>query len=231
MSRIVVVSNRVPAPAGNAGQAGGLAVALLGLMRRRGGLWFGWSGAVSQATEPSFTQRGAVGYATLDLSEAEHRGFYTGYANGVLWPSLHGLSHLMHFRRPDLESYRQVNRRFADRLVPLLKPEDLIWIHDYHLLPLPGALRERGVGLPTGFFLHVPFPAPEAASVAPGIRGLLTDMMAADLLGFQTTADRDNFAASAAAFTPARRHDDNHLTLGGRQVRLGVFAAEISARD
>ena len=231
MSRIVVVSNRVPLPAGNAGQAGGLAVALLGLMRRRGGLWFGWSGAVSEATEPSFAQRGAVGYATLDLSEAEHRGFYTGYANGVLWPMLHGLSHLMQFRRPDLEGYLQVNRRFADRLVPLLRAEDLIWIHDYHLMPLPGALRERGVALPTGFFLHVPFPAPEAAAVAPGIRGLLKGVMAADLLGFQTAADRENFAASATSFTTARRHDDHHLEFAGRQVRLGVFAAEISARD
>ncbi len=231
MSRIVVVSNRVPLPAGNAGQAGGLAVALLGLMRRRGGLWFGWSGAVSDVTEPSFTRRGAVGYATLDLTEAEHRGFYTGYANGVLWPMLHGLSHLMQFRRQDLESYREVNQRFADRLVPLLKREDLIWVHDYHLLPLPGALRGRGVGLPTGFFLHVPFPAPEAVAVAPGIRGLLKDVLAADLLGFQTEADRENFAAAAITFTPAQRFDQHHLQFGGRQVRLGVFAAEISARD
>src|SRR5918994_1549452 len=107
MSRIVIVSNRVPLPSGNAGQAGGLAVALLGLMQRRGGLWFGWSGAVTESAgggPPGFVQRGPVGYATLDLTEAEHAGYYSGYSNGVLWPMLHSLPHLMAFRRQDLDT-------------------------------------------------------------------------------------------------------------------------------
>jgi trehalose 6-phosphate synthase len=232
MSRIVVVSNRVPVPSGNAGQAGGLAVALLGLMERRGGLWFGWSGAVAseRGASPSLTRRGAVGYATLDLTEAEHRGYYAGYSNGVLWPMLHSLPHLMTFRRQDLETYRRVNRRFADALTPMLRAEDRIWVHDYHLLSLPAALRARGVGNPTGFFLHVPFPAPEAAAVAPGIRGLLQEVMACDLLGFQTAADRDNFAAAATGLAGATREAADRLRHGNRQVRLGVFPAEISAQ-
>ncbi|HYZ34251.1 MAG TPA: trehalose-6-phosphate synthase [Crenalkalicoccus sp.] len=233
MSRIVVVSNRVPVPQGNAGQAGGLAVALLGLMERRGGLWFGWSGAVVHRANgrPGVTQRGGVAYATLDLTEAEHRGYYTGYSNGVLWPMLHSLPHLMSFRRQDLDTYRRVNRRFADHLVPMLRRDDLIWVHDYHLMALPGALRDRGVQGPTGFFLHVPFPAPEAAAVAPGIRGLIEDLLAADLLGFQTAADRDNFAAAAAGLAGAERTDAAVLQADGREVRLGVFPAEIAARE
>ena len=122
MSRIVIVSNRVPLPSGNAGQAGGLAVALLGLMERRGGLWFGWSGAVTErADAPAFAHRGRIGYATLDLTDAEHRGYYTGYSNAVLWPMLHSLPHLMAFRRQDLETYRRVNRRFAEHLAPLIE--------------------------------------------------------------------------------------------------------------
>jgi trehalose 6-phosphate synthase len=232
MSRIVVVSNRVPVPAGNAGQAGGLAVALLGLMQRRGGLWFGWSGAVTErASAPAFTQRGAVGYATVDLTEAEHRGYYTGYSNGVLWPMLHALPHLMTFRRQDLDTYRRVNRRFADCLAPLLRAEDRIWVHDYHLMSLPGALRDQGVRNPTGFFLHVPFPSSDAVAVAPGIRGLVQDVLAADLIGFQTAADRDNFAASATEFAGAVRTGDQMVELGGRPIRLGVFPAEIAARE
>ncbi len=232
MSRIVVVSNRVPVPAGNSGNAGGLAVALLGLMQRRGGLWFGWSGAVTEETgPPAFAQRGAVGYATLDLTEAEHRGYYTGYSNGVLWPMLHSLPHLMSFRRQDLDTYRRVNRRFADNLAPLLEQDDRIWVHDYHLFSLPGALRSQGVRNPTGFFLHVPFPAPDAAAVAPGIRSLVQDVLAADLLGFQTASDRDNFAATATEFAGAVRTGDQQLELGGRPIRLGVFPAEISARE
>lgn len=232
MSRIVVVSNRVPVPAGNSGHAGGLAVALLGLMQRRGGLWFGWSGAVTEThAPPAFAQRGAVGYATLDLTEAEHAGFYTGYSNGVLWPMLHALPHLMSFRRQDLDTYRRVNRRFADSLTPLLRSDDRIWVHDYHLMSLPGALRSQGVRNPTGFFLHVPFPAPEAVAVAPGIRGLVQDVLAADLLGFQTSADRDNFAASASDFAGATRTGDHMIELDGRPIRLGVFPAEIAARE
>ncbi|WP_158292181.1 alpha,alpha-trehalose-phosphate synthase (UDP-forming) [Paracraurococcus ruber] len=232
MSRIVVVSNRVPVPQGNAGQAGGLAVALLGLMQRRGGLWFGWSGAVAEAASPpNLVQRSGVGYATIDLTEAEHRGYYTGYSNGVLWPMLHGLPHLMSFRRPDLDTYRRVNRRFADALVPMLRQDDRIWVHDYHLLSLPAALRQRGVLGPTGFYLHVPFPAADAAAVAPGIRGLVQDVLACDLLGFQTASDRENFAATAIGFAGAVRTGDEMLELGGRPVRLGVFPAEIAAPE
>ncbi|TCZ54276.1 alpha,alpha-trehalose-phosphate synthase (UDP-forming) [Roseicella aquatilis] len=232
MSRIVVVSNRVPVPQGNAGQAGGLAVALLGLMQRRGGLWFGWSGAVTEAGgPPGITHRGGVGYATIDLTEAEHRGYYTGYSNGVLWPMLHSLPHLMTFRRQDLDIYRKVNRRFADNLVPLLRRDDRIWVHDYHLLALPGALRQRGVLGATGFYLHVPFPAPDAAAVAPGIRSLVQDVLQADLLGFQTATDRDNFAATAVGFAGAVRTADGVVELGGRPIRLGVFPAEIAAPE
>jgi trehalose 6-phosphate synthase len=232
MSRIVVVSNRVPLPSGNAGKAGGLAVALLGLMERRGGLWFGWSGAVTErADAPAFAQRGRVGYATIDLTDAEHRGYYSGYSNGVLWPMLHGLPHLMAFRRQDLETYRRVNRRFAEHLAPLLRDEDRVWVHDYHLMCLPGCLRLRGVRNPTGFYLHVPFPSPDAAAVAPGIRGLIQDLLAADLLGFQTAADRDNFASSAVNFGGALRTGDSTMVSDGRVVRLGVFPAEIAARE
>jgi trehalose 6-phosphate synthase len=153
MGRIVVVSSRVPVPSGNTAPAGGLAVALLGMMERRCGFWFGWSGAVTEAAsrqEPALTESGAVGYATLDPTEAEHRGYYTGYSDGVLWPMLHILPHLMSFRRQDLDTYRRVNRRFAAALAPMLRRDDRVWVHDYHLFSLPAALRERGAGNPTG---------------------------------------------------------------------------------
>ncbi|MCK8786957.1 trehalose-6-phosphate synthase [Roseomonas sp. NAR14] len=237
MSRIVVVSNRVPVPSGNAGQAGGLAVALLGLMERRGGLWFGWSGAVTdsrapgQIDEPTLAQRGSIGYATVDLTEAEHRGYYAGYANGVLWPMLHAMPHLMAFRRADLDTYREVNERFGKVLAPLLRDDDRIWVHDYHLLSLPAALRKRGVGNPTGFFLHVPFPDADSAMAAPGMRHLVRDVLGSDLLGFQTIADRDHFAEAATQFAGATRHDEQHLLVEDRRVRLGVFPAEIDAAE
>ena len=96
---------------------------------------------------------------------------------------------------------------------------------------LPGCLRLRGIRNPTGFYLHVPFPSPDAVAVAPGIRGLIQDVLAADLLGFQTESDRDNFASSAVNFGGAHRTGDATMSLDGREVRLGVFPAEISARE
>ena len=91
-----------------------------------------------RADAPAFAHRGRIGYATLDLTDAEHRGYYTGYSNAVLWPMLHSLPHLMAFRRQDLETYRRVNRRFAEHLAPLIEADDRIWVHDYHLMCLPG---------------------------------------------------------------------------------------------
>jgi len=232
MSRIVVVSNRVPV-ASRAQQAGGLAVALQGMMERRGGLWFGWSGEVTKAPRnaPEVVSRGKVDYTTIDLSTAEHEGYYAGYSNDVLWPMLHNLPQQMKFRRRDLDCYMRVNRRFADHLVPLLNSTDAVWVHDYHLMALPGALRARGVTNRAGFFLHVPFPAPEAVAAAPGISTVLHELLSADLLGFQTALDRDNFAATATSLLAAQRLDEHHLALRGHRLRLGVFPVEIDAEE
>ncbi len=233
MSRIVVVSNRVPTGGPGTQPAGGLTVALQGMMQNRGGLWFGWSGDVTETSRnaPTLERRGEVDYATIDLTAAEHGGYYTGYSNDVLWPMLHNLPQHMNFRRPDLDHYMRVNRRFADHLIPLLRADDAIWVHDYHLMALPGALRARGVANRAGFFLHVPFPEPTALAAAPGIGGVLKELVGADLLGFQTTTDRDNFAATAAALLSAERVDDHHLELGQHRLRLGVFPVQVDAHD
>jgi trehalose 6-phosphate synthase len=232
MNRLVVVSNRVPSPsAGN--QAGGLAVALSGLMDKRGGLWFGWSGRITAAS----AQRGAsverdreVDYATIDLTQEEHDHYYNAFSNGVLWPLLHTMPELMQFDRRDARVYHEVNARLAAALHPLLRPGDLIWVHDYHLMPLPAALRARGVRNPIGFFLHIPFCAPDVLAAAPEMADLVRELLAADLIGFQTDNDAANFAASAVMLAGAVRGPLNSLFFAGRRVRLGVFPVEIAAQ-
>jgi trehalose 6-phosphate synthase len=227
MNRLVIVSNRVPA-ASAATPAGGLAVALDGLMEKRGGLWFGWSGAIGNADVPASVRReGAVAYATIDLTAEEHDRYYNNFANGVLWPLLHTMPELMHFDRRDARVYRAVNARMAARLEPLLRPDDLIWVHDFHLLALPAALRARGIANPIGFFLHVPFASADVLAAAPETGALVRDMLAADLLGFQTDNDLANFAAAAELFAEATRLPGNALLVGRRRVRLGVFPVEI----
>ena len=172
MNRLVVVSNRVPTATASA-PAGGLAVALDGLMEKRGGLWFGWSGAVVAGAGGGICVRhdSGVDYATIDLTQEEHDRYYNNFANGVLWPLLHTMPELMHFDRRDARVYREVNARMAAALQPLLRPTDLVWVHDYHLLPLAAALRARGVGNPIGFFLHVPFASADVLAAAPEMGG------------------------------------------------------------
>ena len=233
MNRLVVVSNRVPARSAGA-QAGGLAVALDGLMEKRGGLWFGWSGAVAPAAagQPATVEHaGGVEYATIDLTQDEHDRYYNAYSNGVLWPLLHTMPEAMRYDRRDARVYRDVNARMAASLQPLLRPSDIIWVHDYHLMPLPAALRARGVGNPIGFFLHIPFCSPDVLAAAPEMAELVRDLLAADLIGFQTDNDVTNFAAAAEMLAGAERGPGTTLMFGGRRVQLGVFPVEIEARS
>ena len=234
MNCVVVVSNRVPTPSAPGEQAGGLAVALDGLMQRRGGLWFGWSGKISlQAIGKPATivDRGLISFATIDLTPEEHTRYYSNYSNGLLWPLLHMMPELMAFDRRDAQVYRAVNARFAETLAPLLTPNDLIWVHDYHLLALPAQLRARNVRNPIGFFLHIPFPAADVLAAAPDAASLLRQLLAADLIGFQTDRDLENFAGAAQVFAGALGFEEGWLRFPGRRVRLAVFPVEIEPRE
>src|SRR3954452_3435210 len=231
MNRLVVVSNRVPAPSAAGAQAGGLAVALEALMEQRGGLWLGWSGRLSDAAGVRLLDDGAVRFATVDLTADEHDRYYNEFSNGTLWPLLHSMPELMTFDRRNAQAYRAVNERFADQLLPLLRPGDMIWVHDYHLMAMPAALRARGVVAPIGFFLHIPFPSPDMLASVPESAALVGDLLSADLLGFQTDNDADNFAQAAVRIGGAERGANGWLLVEGRRVRLGVFPVEIEPRD
>jgi trehalose 6-phosphate synthase len=231
MNRLVVVSNRVPVPTVEA-QAGGLAVALAGLMERRGGLWFGWSGRISPTPcPPARRAMGSVNYCTVDLTPEEHDRYYNGFSNGALWPLLHSMPELLSYDRRDAQVYRQVNERMVQALVPQLRVSDIIWVHDFHLLSVPALLRARGVLAPIGFFLHVPFPSPDVLAALPEAGALIRDMLGADLVGFQTDNDMRNFAASAQRLVGAVRLPGGWLSIGGRRVRLATFPVEIAARE
>ncbi len=234
MSRLVVVSNRVTIPTGDA-KAGGLAVALNDLMERQGGLWFGWSGGTSsdekRCNTPTIVDHGQVEYATVDLTPTELELYYNSFSNGTLWPLLHSLPEQMNFDRRSLQGYRAVNQRLSDVLLPLLRPSDTIWIHDYHLLAMAAALRARNVSCPIGFFLHTPFPSPDMLSSVPEAALFIRDLLSADLLGFQTANDAENFSASAQRIAGAARLAGGGLQLGNRQIKVGAFPVEIDPRD
>ena len=136
MSRVVAVSNRVSLPRRGAAP-GGLTVGLMAAMKSRGGLWFGWSGETHENVGPvNLVRRGGITFATLDFTPAELELHYQGFCNGTLWPLFHYFLGAFHFFDEQYESYIAVNQRFARELMPQLQAGDLIWVHDYHLLPL-----------------------------------------------------------------------------------------------
>ena len=205
--RLVIVSNRVPAVKERSAAAGGLAIAMRDAVARRRKLWFGWSGRTTHhetRTVPAVTRVGWADLATIDLSEQDYSGFYVGFSNSMLWPLLHYRSGLSEYRRRDLATYLAVNATFAEALAPLLEPDDLVWVHDYHLIPFGAALRARGVTTRLGFFLHVPFPPPELFAVMPRWEDLLQSLDAYEVIGVQTPRDAAhlNQAMAAAAVSP-----------------------------
>ncbi|WP_089176645.1 alpha,alpha-trehalose-phosphate synthase (UDP-forming) [Bosea sp. AS-1] len=213
--RLVVVSNRVTIPDRHEkAAAGGLAVALREALERHGGLWFGWSGVVGAARQLRETQRGNVTYAVTDLSEAERESYYLGFSNRALWPIMHYRLGLTEFQRSDYIGYLGVNRRFARELTRMIQPDDVIWIHDYHLIPLAAELRRRGVTNRIGYFHHIPWPSADVLSALPFSTTLVRTLAAYDLVGMQTEVDARNLIGCLVDMCGARTD--------GRRVRLGV---------
>ena len=191
-----------------------------------GGMWFGWSGETCK-TEPGPAEvdtRGTIKYATIELNEAEYELYYNGYSNTSLWPVFHYLLAYYKFERVAYEAYWRVNSVFARKLVPLLQENDVIWVHDYHLIPLVSELREAGVGGPVGFFLHVPFPDFDMLRVLPNHRSLLRTLCLYDVVGFHTERDRQNFMDGAVQpAVGAEKLDEQTLRLDDHICHVGVY--------
>ncbi|RZU99678.1 alpha,alpha-trehalose-phosphate synthase (UDP-forming) [Spiribacter vilamensis] len=233
MSRLIVVSNRVPLPQPDQPQAGGLAVVLSDALSRRGGLWFGWSGQLTDypASGPDHLHHDGIDYATIPLTRADYDDFYLGYANAVIWPVFHFNLGAMDYQRRYSHGYARVNARFADLLAPLVDPDDTIWIHDYHLMPLARELRERGLRNRIGFFLHIPFPDYDVLRAMPGHRGLLEDLCRFDLLGFQTDNDRHSFEESATRAIGALVRSSGRLRHRNRDLHTGVYPVGVAVDE
>lgn len=233
MSRLVVVSNRVALPGKHAGNQGGLATGLTAALRERGGLWFGWDGRLSEQPElvSVAARAGGVRYVTTALTRLEFDHYYAGFANRALWPLCHHRLNLLHYNRAQHRGYREVNVRLARQLLPLLEPDDRVWIHDYHLMPLAAQLRAAGAQQLIGFFLHVPFPPPELLRALPGQAELLRDLLACDLIGFQTDADVGAFRRSLELFCPEVELGATGARHAGHEIRIGAFPIGIDVQQ
>ena len=231
MSRLIVVSNRVNPPTDTgAGTAGGLAMALSAALREYSGVWFGWSGEITETFtgQISMQKVGGVTVALVDLEDQDREEYYDGYANRTLWPLFHSRTDLAAYERSFGEGYERVNRRFAETLAPLIGPGDRVWIHDYHLIPLAQELRRLGVTNRIGFFLHIPWPSRRLLTTLPQHRELVESLLAYDLVGFQTRDALEAFGDYVARELELSIIDDV-IETGDRRTRVGAFPIGIEA--
>ena len=229
--RLIVVSNRVAVPEGKA-SAGGLVVGIHNALDEHGGIWFGWSGkVVARASgRAKIVQAGNVTFATVDLSKDEYDQYYNGYANQTLWPLFHYRIDLAVFDRAYYPGYQRVNAKFARILAPMLKPSDLVWVHDYHLIPLGEELRSAGCKMPLGFFLHIPFPAAQVYRTLYNHKRLARHLLQYDVVGFQTEADVEAFY-DVVEQIGGEVYDDGSVEVYGRQVYCDSFPIGIDVNE
>ncbi|QNM81981.1 alpha,alpha-trehalose-phosphate synthase (UDP-forming) [Sphingomonas sabuli] len=226
MSRLILVSNRVSTPKarGDEVSQGGLAVALSAALRETGGIWFGWSGETIETFSGEINRQSADGVtiATVDLEPQDVDEYYNGYANRTLWPLFHYRIDLAEFDLQFGAGYERVNDRFAATVAPLIEPDDIIWVHDYHLIPLGQRLRRKGLRNPMGFFLHIPWPPYRLMTALPFHRRLVESILEYDVIGFQTSEWLDSFRHYLVT-EMGLKIDGDILVYRGRRIKLGAY--------
>lgn len=234
MSRLVVISNRVADPRKSA--ASSLTAALGQTLAADGGLWFGWSGTIVEDGQPGegqmhSHQAGKVRLNTVDLCREDHDSYYLGYGNAVLWPVLHGRLDMADFEANHLDGYRRVNQLLARKLLPLLRTDDILWVHNYQLIPMAAELRAMGCRNRIGFFLHTPLPPAQILAALPQHAWLMRCLFAYDLVGFQSRADLANFAHYAGHEAGAEVLDAQQFRAFGRRIQARVFPFGIDVQE
>jgi trehalose 6-phosphate synthase len=211
---LTTVANRLPVVKTRSGWRtadGGLVSALRPTFETRPGSWIGWDGGADGVprTLPDLAAR----LVPVSLRKAEVEGYYHGFSNRTLWPLFHGLADRVVIDRRWWRDYTSANERFAERALDVAAPDSLLWVHDYQLVCLPALLRRAADGRPIGYFLHIPFPAPELFARLPWRHQLVEGMLGADVLGFQTEEFRQNFVRTCLRLK-------ENVTVEGRSLRL-----------
>jgi alpha,alpha-trehalose-phosphate synthase [UDP-forming] len=231
-SKLVIVANTLPVRRAAAGDRqwtmspGGLVSALAPFAREQQGSWVGWTGEIDVARDP-FTHDG-IRNIPIAVSRQEHVNFYEGVCNSTLWPLYHDAVRPPEYHRHWWRAYTSLNRRFAEAAAEVAAPGAVVWVHDYHLQLVPSMLRTLRDDVRIGFFFHIPFPSEALYDRLPWRREVVEGVLGADTVGFQTRADRRNFARMAQRHAGAGFSGDA-VSYRGRTVRTGVFPISIDA--
>jgi alpha,alpha-trehalose-phosphate synthase [UDP-forming] len=230
---LVIISNRLPLKRSGRGggwerSPGGLVTALDPVIRAKGGLWIGWDG-VAGRTARSHVHEG-LEVKPVGLSARELDLFYHGFCNRTLWPLLHDAIRAADFDPKWWETYKDINERFARAAARGVARKRKVWIHDFHLMLVPQMLRALRPDLKIGFFLHIPFPPEEIFARLPWRSEVLHGLLGADVVGFQTWKDAQNFSRASRRLADAEG-TDGQLTFHGHKVRVNSFPISIDAME
>ncbi len=233
MGRLVLVSNRLPITVHLAEEGfrfeksiGGLASGLGAFYKSHDSLWIGWPGIDGGEASASAAKITAAlekeRCHPVFISRAEIDGFYDGFCNATIWPLFHYLPLYTAYDQNWWEAYERVNRLYADAIAEVIRPDDLVWVHDYHLMLLPAMLRRRFPRLRIGFFLHIPFPCFQIFRALPWRDEILDGLLGADLVGFHTHDYERHFLESVRRLMGCRV-TLRRITIGDHVTRLGTF--------
>lgn len=235
--KIINVSNRLPVTLGDDGSvkrsSGGLVAAVEGMQGEGFNLhWIGWPGAPVDSQEQAalkhkLEQESQCSPVFLTKEEAD--GHYEGFSNTSLWPLLHYFPSRFRYEPSWLDSYESVNRKFTEAILQIASPDDLVWVHDYQLMLVPGMLRKAMPQLKIGFFLHTPFPSYEVYRCHPNRGQLLEGLLGADLIGFHIFGYLRHFR-SAVLRILGLCSEITHIRHQGRETVLGVFPIGINSQ-
>jgi len=232
LGRVIIVSNRLPITIQKRKgklnyyqSAGGLATGLSTFCKSPDCIWIGWPGFTSDIKNDRIDVEKKLlskNMYPIFLSKDDVKKYYEGFCNGTIWPLFHHFMQYTVYDNTQWEAYKRINKIFCEKILEIVKPDDIIWIHDFHLMLLPGILREKLPDASIGFFLHIPFPSSEIFRTLPWRKEILSGILGSDLIGFHTYDYAQHFL-NAVNRLLGIEHMLNQLTVDDRIIKVDSF--------
>lgn len=247
--RLLIVSNRLPITVSEESElkfkesVGGLVSGLKAYLDFKSSpshnpindhTWIGWPGiTIKEHMKKTVKAKIYSDFHGLPvfLSESAMEKFYLGFCNRTVWPLFHYFTSNVSYDIDNWSYYKKVNETFCDAIVQILRPDDIVWVHDYHLMLLPRLIREKVPGVPIGFFLHIPFPTFEVFRLLPSKWriDLLEGLLGADLIGFHSH-DYTQYFLRCVLRLLGYEHNMGQIQLDDHLVRADTFPMGIDVQ-